>query len=353
MHNFVRNVAECTKVGGVFVGTCWDGKTVFNMLRNKPCGDAFTISRYGTRVFQITKMYDYTAFPDDELSLGYSISVFQESIGQHIVEYLVNFDFFKRAMENYGFVLLNREEATQFGFPNGGTGMFDGLYYDMMAEVSREPTNRYGTAPEMTEDEKFISFLNRYFVFRKVRHVAAERITKVIEDTMPSVEASKCNIANPRISVPVLYGSPEEGEELEEGEVRSLDQPEEPEEPEESVSKLANRFGKREAIVSKEQKEQVNRKSLDSKEQVNRKSQEKEKQSLEKEKKSTHFIRPLGDNKITIRTFEPPTEDTQTPEEMQDLPIDKEGPAIQLVPKSSNPDKVIRIGKTVVMSKRK
>jgi hypothetical protein len=76
MHNFVRNVAECTRVGGVFVGTCWDGKTIFNLLRNKSCGDSFNISRFGTRIFQITKMYDYTAFPDDELSLGYSISVF-------------------------------------------------------------------------------------------------------------------------------------------------------------------------------------------------------------------------------------------------------------------------------------
>jgi hypothetical protein len=339
MHNFVRNVAECTRVGGVFVGTCWDGKTVFNLLRNKTCGDSFSISRYGNRVFQITKMYDYTAFPDDELSLGYSISVFQESIGQHIVEYLVNFDFFRRVMENYGFVLMNREEATQFGFPNGGTGMFEGLYYDMMAETTRESTNRYGTAPEMTEDEKFISFLNRYFIFRKVRHVAAEKITKLIEDKMPSLEASKCRTAAALVA-PVVYGSPDSlvgTSSLEEGEVSD----------DEGITKIAKDFSKRQAVASKEREQEEKKQEY-----IPPKRQE------EAKKEPTHFIRPLGDNKITIRVYEPPAESkepdfvrdevskstTKEPVEITDLPIE-EGPAIQLVPKT------IRIGKTIRVPK--
>jgi hypothetical protein len=327
MHNFVRNVAECTRVGGIFTGTCWDGKTVFNLLRNKPCGDAFTIGRYGVKLFQITKMYDYTAFPDTELSLGYSISVFQESIGQHIVEYLVNFEFFRRVMENYGFVLLNREEATQFGFPNGGTGMFDGLYYDMMASVHREPTHRYGTAPEMTEDEKFISFLNRYFIFRKVRHVSAERITKTIEDTMPSVEATKCN-SDRAIVAPVVYGSPDEPEQI------------------------AKSFEKREELAKRAAKKGVK----DNKPQA-----------------SAHFIRPFGDHQITIRAFNPPTDnepgESSVAVEVRELQME-EGPAMQLVPKAAvvpkaaimpkapidgptdAPKKVVRVGNTVRINKK-
>lgn len=297
MHNFVRNVAECTRVGGIFVGTCWDGKTVFNLLRNKSCGDSFSISRYGTRVFQITKMYDYTAFTDDELSLGYSVSVYQESIGQHIVEYLVNFDFFRRVMENYGFVLMNREEATQFGFPNGGTGMFEGLYYDMMAETTRDPTNRYGTAPEMTEDEKFISFLNRYFIFRKVRHVAAEKITKLIEDKMPSKDPSKCTTSS-------------------ENEVSD----------DEGISQIAKDFGKRQ-ISKEETKPELPKKD--------------EATKPELPKKDEHFIRLLGDNKITIRVYDPV--DPKEPVEITDLPI--EGPEIQF-------PKTIRIGKTIRVPKK-
>jgi len=336
MHNFVRNVAECTRVGGIFVGTCWDGKTIFNLLRNKSCGDSFSLSRFGSRIFQITKMYDYTAFPDDELSLGYSISVFQESIGQHIVEYLVNFDFFRRVMENYGFVLMNREEATQFGFPNGGTGMFEGLYYDMIAEVSREHTTRYGTAPEMTEDEKFISFLNRYFIFRKVRHVAAEKITKLIEDKMPSLEASKCT--GPASSVlPVVYGSPES----EPGE-------------EEGISKVAKSFGKREEIAAKENPFIPPKSSLRNSFVVSPENLSIPTLILRsgidpkaEEQPAPHFIRPIENTKITISAYEPPREEgegkapPEEPIEIENFPIEETQPAIKLVPKT------VRIGKTI------
>lgn len=319
MHNFVRNVAECTRVGGIFVGTCWDGKTVFDLLRNKSCGESFSISRFGKRIFQITKMYDYTAFTDDELSLGCSVSVFQESIGQHIVEYLVNFDFFRRVMENYGFVLMNREEATQFGFPNGGTGMFKGLYYDMMDEMSRASSNRYGTAPVMTEDEKFISFLNRYFVFRKIRHVAAEKITKLIEEKIPSVEASKCINNDSLLTTPVVYESQEDPE---------------------GINNIAKTFDKREQIAIKE------------KEHDELKSNKPNAASSSSSSSSSHFIRPLGDTKITIRAYDPPVDSTE-PVEVTNLPIDETEPqpAIQLVPKTIRIGKTVKIPKPLLMKK--
>ena len=34
-YNFMRNVAECTREGGYFIGTCYDGKTIFNKLKQK------------------------------------------------------------------------------------------------------------------------------------------------------------------------------------------------------------------------------------------------------------------------------------------------------------------------------
>jgi mRNA (guanine-N7-)-methyltransferase len=33
LHNFLRNVSECTRVGGHFIGTCYDGGTLFNELK--------------------------------------------------------------------------------------------------------------------------------------------------------------------------------------------------------------------------------------------------------------------------------------------------------------------------------
>lgn len=185
LHGFIRNVAECTRVGGFFVGTCWDGKIVFNRLRGKNEGDGITIIRDGRKLFQLIKLYDESSFPEDDQSLGYKVSVYQESIGQPLVEYLVNFQYFQRLMEDYGFVVISREESAKFGLPNG-SDTFETMFYSMEDETKRQHRNapmknEYGTAALMTEDEKFISFMNRYFVFRKVRNVATKNIERLFK----------------------------------------------------------------------------------------------------------------------------------------------------------------------------
>ena len=82
LHSFLRNVSECTKVNGKFIGTCYDGKTVFNLLRNKRKEEGFAIFKKDKKIFELNKMYDQTGFPDDELSLGYGINVYQETINK-------------------------------------------------------------------------------------------------------------------------------------------------------------------------------------------------------------------------------------------------------------------------------
>jgi hypothetical protein len=176
-HSFLRNLTECTKIGGYFVGTCYDGKVVFEKLKNKNKGESVSIMRDDKKMYEITKMYDETGFPDDELSIGYTINVYQESINKTFAEYLVNFNYFIRMMENYGFVLATKEQAEKMDLPNG-TALFDELYNHMTREIEREPNKSYdyGTANKMTTDEKWISFMNRYFVFNKVRSVDSEKI---------------------------------------------------------------------------------------------------------------------------------------------------------------------------------
>jgi hypothetical protein len=124
-------------------------------------------------------MYEQTGFPDDELSLGYMIHVYQDSINKTFPEYLVNFDYLVRMMENYGFVLIPTEEASKNGLPHG-SGMFSELFSEMENEVEQNPRRRsdYGRALSMNSDEKWVSFMNRYFVFRKVHAVDAEKIYK-------------------------------------------------------------------------------------------------------------------------------------------------------------------------------
>jgi len=128
------------------------------------------------RICEIVKRYNDTGFPADDTSLGYRVDVYQESINQFMPEYLVNFDFFVEMMENYGFKLVTRDEARQMGLPNS-TGLFSELYDDMMSDIrrNRELEVDYKEAPFMSQVERSVSFLNRYFVFRKVVSVDAAK----------------------------------------------------------------------------------------------------------------------------------------------------------------------------------
>jgi len=181
MHTFLQNVAECTKLNGYFIGTCYDGQAVFDLLLKKKQGESFSIYRDDEKMYEITKQYPHTGFPEDETSLGYVVDVYQESINKTFSEYLVNFPYFIRVMENYGFVLVTKEESKSMGLPNG-TGLFGELYATMMAELERDPRKKteFGEAGNLTEEEKQISFLNRYFAFRKMHNVNAEKVGKLM-----------------------------------------------------------------------------------------------------------------------------------------------------------------------------
>lgn len=188
-YNFIRNIAECTKLYGYFIATCYDGRTIFNMLKRKREGESREIYVDDKKVWSITKQYDATTFEDNESCLGYKIDVYQDSINQTISEYLVNFDFFTSTMDKYGFSLVTREEARQMKLPEG-SGMFSELFNAMENEVKRNPEKEsdYKDALFMRDYEKDISFLNRFFVYKKTSTRNAEKLTKSLLDQIPDQE---------------------------------------------------------------------------------------------------------------------------------------------------------------------
>ena len=191
--NYMRNLAECTKLNGYFIGTSYDGKKIFNLLKNKKEGESEYIYDDDVKVWEIQKEYSQTTFDDDVTSLGYKINVYQESINKMFAEYLINFDYLDRILENYGFRLITRDEAKEMGLPNG-SGMFQDLYSLMEEEVKRDRYKRseYENALKMTAYEKNISFLNRYFVYKKIAHVNAEKVSiELIEESMNESKEKK------------------------------------------------------------------------------------------------------------------------------------------------------------------
>ena len=106
-------------------------------------------------------------------------------------------------MGDYGFKLISLEEAKAMGFPSG-SGLFEDLFRQMTKETNR---TQYGEAQNMSREEKEISFLNRYFIFRKTHDVKADKVSKVtgqIEDKEAFEEVVKETMKKPTMFIQKL-----------------------------------------------------------------------------------------------------------------------------------------------------
>jgi hypothetical protein len=98
-------------------------------------------------------------------------------------------------MNNYGFELVTADVAQQMGLPNA-TGLFKDLF-DSMCKLNKRKTNTkdYGTAIVMTEEEKKISFMNRFFVFQKKRNILdANLVQKMMNEELDNLIVETDNI---------------------------------------------------------------------------------------------------------------------------------------------------------------
>jgi len=178
VNEYVRNISECCALNGYFIGTCYDGKKVFNKLAEIDINDSITIMDKSVKMWEIRKEYSKIVFNDDESSLGYQISVYQESINKYIPEFLVNFTYFTRLLENYGFRLLNEEELQKVNLP-ASLGPFSLLFEKMKQDLKSNKIKMNGrirSAMNMNYNEKEISFLNNFFIYKKIRNVPTHSV---------------------------------------------------------------------------------------------------------------------------------------------------------------------------------
>jgi len=125
-------------------------------------------------------MYANETFPSDMNGVGLRVDVYQESINKMFPEYLVNFDYFKEVLQLYGFEVIGPTECKEFGVFTG-IDSFQRLFAKMQNHVDKKKLHvkKIGTALEMSDYEKKVSFLNNYFIFKKVRNVDASNVFKI------------------------------------------------------------------------------------------------------------------------------------------------------------------------------
>jgi hypothetical protein len=95
---------------------------------------------------------------DDIGDFGSKIAVYIETIGKKNIEFVVNFERLEKELSQYGIVLFD-------------TGTF-GDSYDKLLTHKGSKDNKYlfgddSGAIHMSDEEKKLSFLNRWFIFKK------------------------------------------------------------------------------------------------------------------------------------------------------------------------------------------
>jgi hypothetical protein len=173
LNGFLQNIADNLKVGGVFVGTNFDGQAVYDMLRPVPKGQTHSGLDDGKILWEITKLYDDNGYlPQDDTALGMAIDVKFISIGATHREYLVPWDLFVAKMKTIGCELLSREELDDLGFENS-TNMYKASY--AMAIKGEDGKKKY----TMNEASQAYSFLNRWYIFKRTSQGTGE-IGKIV-----------------------------------------------------------------------------------------------------------------------------------------------------------------------------
>ena len=73
LQNFIINIVESTSINGLFIGTCYNGKKIFDMLNINTSKEFKDVD--DNLILSINKKYDYDYFNDDISCLGYPIEI--------------------------------------------------------------------------------------------------------------------------------------------------------------------------------------------------------------------------------------------------------------------------------------
>jgi hypothetical protein len=159
LNGLLHNIHESLKVGGYFIGCCFDGDSVVRLLRERRilAGETLNGVDGDSQIWSITKEYDGDDLPATAEGLGKKIDVEFISIGQKLSEYLVSWTYLQTKMAEIGLELLNNDELRELGLTHSSNTF----------RASHRMAEESGKLFAMSDTQKQFSFLNRWFIFRR------------------------------------------------------------------------------------------------------------------------------------------------------------------------------------------
>ena len=170
----LQNINDNLKIGGFIIGTTFDGEKVYDKLKNVEFINGKT--KQGDVMWRIDKKYSSTklSFTDKKANFGKSIDVFIKTIGAVHEEYLVNFHYMDKIMQEYGFTKVFVKPFEDFyNELSSGQNLMDLTN----AEIEKDMESIKG----MSEDEKNFSFLSSAFMYKKEKNSSDSLMKKLIE----------------------------------------------------------------------------------------------------------------------------------------------------------------------------
>ena len=177
---FLANISENLKIGGYFIGCCFDGEQTFEFLKGR---ETRIVQEGDTVLWKISKKYDNDEIPGGDDAFGMPVDVEFISIGLPHREYLVPFGLLREKMRTIGCELCNPEELKELGLQHS-TALFS---------ESHAMAAKSGRKFPMTPAVQQFSFLNRWFIFRR----KGEMDTAILQtplSTGAKVQKAKANI---------------------------------------------------------------------------------------------------------------------------------------------------------------
>jgi DNA-directed RNA polymerase subunit L len=171
-NNFKQNINNHLRAGGYFVCTNFDAKQVIDSIADKESFKEYYTDKEGNKnlFFDVTKKYG-NLDTNKPIGTGKAIDLYASWIfeeGNYVTEYLVDYNFFKKEMEELGFELVESDL-----FQNQYV-LFEKFFTDSYKFESKKDTmkffknvSRYFEDNEMNKISRKYTNLHRYYVFRK------------------------------------------------------------------------------------------------------------------------------------------------------------------------------------------